>query len=141
MTYENITIRSNIQMSIDRAAHPSFPGVYSRVSYFSEWAIATICQLSIDPPVEYDCADVMAPSQENSVPITIIIQYDDHPGEISWSIADVESKTVLVHVTEELDTIARSRSQKTVFLPPGSSLMFTIRDRYGDGLCCTTPVS
>ena len=83
----------------------------------------------------------MAPSQENSVPITVIIQFDDHPGEISWSIGLSDSETVLVNMTEEIDTIARSRSQETVFLPPGSNLTFTIRDRYGDGLCCTTPVS
>lgn len=83
----------------------------------------------------------MAPSQENPVPITIVIQFDDHPGEISWSIGYVESETILVNVTEELNTIARSRSQKTVFLPPGANLSFTIRDRYGDGLCCTQPVS
>lgn len=81
------------------------------------------------------------PSQENSVPITVIIQFDDHPGEISWSIGLAESKTILVNVTEEIDTVARSRSQETVFMPPGSDLTFTIRDRYGDGLCCTTPVS
>lgn len=130
-----------VNQSLSGCAHPSFPGVYSRVSYYSEWAIATICQLSSEPPLEYDCANVMAPSQENSVPITVIIQFDDHPGEISWSIGRVESDTILVNVTEEINTVARSRSQETVFLPPGSDLIFTIRDRYGDGLCCTTPVS
>ena len=125
----------------DCAAHPSFPGVYSRVSYYSNWAISTICQLSSAPPLEYDCANVMAPSQENSVPITVIIQFDDHPGEISWSMGLAGSDSILVNVTEELDTVARSRSQETVFLAPGSNVTFTIRDRYGDGLCCTTPVS
>ena len=122
-------------------AHPSFPGVFSRISYYSEWSIATICQLSSEPPIEYDCANVTAPSEENSVPITVIIQFDDHPGEISWSIGQTESESVLVNVTEEIDTAAQSRSQETVFLPPGSNLTFTIRDRYGDGLCCNTPVS
>ena len=128
-------------------AHPSFPGVYSRISHFSEWVVANICQLSSEPPIEYDCANVTAPSEENSVPITVIIQFDDHPGEISWSISHPAAESsesesvVLVNVTEEIDTSAQSRSQETVFLPPGSNLTFTIRDRYGDGLCCNTPVS
>ena len=56
----------------------------------------------------------MAPSEENSVPITIVIQFDDHPGEISWSIGYGQSEIVLVNVTEELNTVARSKSQKTV---------------------------
>jgi len=120
-------------------AHPSFPGVYSRISNYFEWIIATICQLSSKPPLEYDCANVMAPSDENSVPITVIIQYDDHPGEISWSIGPAESELLLVNVTEDADEAAQSRSQETIFLSPGSNLMFTIRDRYGDGLCCNIP--
>ena len=122
-------------------AHPSFPGVYSRISNYSEWVIATICQFSSEPPIEYDCANVMAPSDEKSVPITVILQYDDHPGEISWSIGRAESELVLVNVTEDADAAAQSRSQETIFLPPGSNLTFTIRDRYGDGLCCNIPVS
>ena len=122
-------------------AHPSFPGVYARVSYFSEWAIATICELSSEPPQEYDCANVEPPSQESSVPVTVVIQFDDNPGEISWSISHAVSGAVLVNVTEGLDTVARSRSQETVFVPLGSLLTFTIRDRYGDGLCCAAPGS
>ncbi|MGK3755466.1 MAG: hypothetical protein ACI8RD_007776 [Bacillariaceae sp.] len=123
-------------------AHPSFPGVYSRISYHSDWSIGTICQISSKPPIEYDCANVKAPSEEKSVPITIIIQFDDHPGEISWAIEEEQTGSPLVNVTEDMNNAeAQSRSQETVFLPPGSNVTFKIRDRYGDGLCCNTPVS
>jgi hypothetical protein len=73
------------------------------------------------------------------VPITIIIQLDDHPTETSWSIVRKETETVLASVVSGTYTTAQGQFQETVFLPPGSNNLFTIFDDYGDGLCCDTP--
>ncbi|KAL3938223.1 MAG: hypothetical protein SGARI_001825, partial [Bacillariaceae sp.] len=68
-------------------AHEYFPGVFSRVSYFADWIKMTICEISNNPPPEFNCGNVVTlPSDENSVPVTVVLQLDDHPAEISWSI-------------------------------------------------------
>lgn len=123
-------------------AHPYFPGVFSRVSYFADFIKMTICDISTNPPPEYDCDNVVAlPSEENSVPITVIIQLDDHPAETSWSILRKETDTILVNVIEGTYATAQAQTRETVYLPPGSNNYFQIFDGHGDGLCCDTPVS
>jgi hypothetical protein len=102
----------------------------------------SICEISNNPPPEYDCGNVVAlPSEENSVPITVIIQLDDFPTETSWSIVRRETDTLLVNVPEGTYTTAQATTQETVFLPPGSNNYFQIFDGHGNGLCCETPVS
>ncbi|KAL3924346.1 MAG: hypothetical protein SGARI_006052, partial [Bacillariaceae sp.] len=121
-------------------AHQYFPGVFSRVSYFSEWVKLTICSISSNPPTEFNCGNVVTlPTDENSVPVTIVLQLDDHPAEISWSIVRKETDTTLVNVLAGTYTVAQETIQETVFLPPGSNNYFKIFDAYGDGLCCDTP--
>lgn len=102
----------------------------------------TICEISTNPPPEYDCGNVVAlPSEENSVPITVIIQLDDFPAETSWSIVRKETDTLLVNVLPGTYTTAQATTQETVFLPPGSNNYFQIFDGRGNGLCCESPVS
>lgn len=121
-------------------ANPSFPGVYSRVSYHAEWIKATLCEISNNSPVEYDCPTTVLPSDEDSVPVTIIIQFDDHPGEVAWSLTRKETDTVLVSVEAGTYTgSTQSSTRETVFLTPGSNIVFKIEDQYGDGLCCEPP--
>ncbi|KAG7353653.1 peptidase S8 family protein [Nitzschia inconspicua] len=121
-------------------AHPYYPGVFSRVSSFSGWAKMTVCEISSNPPPEYDCGNVAAlPTEDDSVPITIIIQLDDHPTETAWSIIRKETNTVLVNVVQGTYTVAQKTMHETVFLPPGSNIFFRILDEHGDGLCCDTP--
>lgn len=102
----------------------------------------TICSISSNPPPEYNCGNVVTlPSEENSVPVTVILQLDDHPAEISWSIVRKETDTTLVNVLAGTYDTAQATTMETVFLPPGSNNYFKIFDAYGDGLCCDTPVS
>jgi hypothetical protein len=102
----------------------------------------TICEISANPPPDYDCGNVVAlPSEENSVPVTVIIQFDDFPIETSWSIVRKETDTLLVNVPEGTYTTAQATTQETVFLPPGSNNYFQIFDKQGNGLCCDSPVS
>jgi hypothetical protein len=101
----------------------------------------TICEISANPPHEYDCGNVVAlPTEENSVPITVILQLDDFPSETSWSIVRKETDTLLVNVPQGTYTKAQVTTQETVFLPPGSNNYFQIFDGHSNGLCCETPV-
>jgi hypothetical protein len=118
--------------------------VYGRVSDQSEWIKSTICQISSNPPADFDCANnyppVLVPGYgSDSVPVTIIIQFDDYPEEISWSIKEKETGNVLVEVPTGTYNGKRSRVQETVFLPAGSTFLFAIQDSHGDGLCCNSP--
>jgi hypothetical protein len=125
-------------------ALPAFPGVYGRVSDQIEWIKSTICQISSNPPADFDCANIYPPvlvpgDGRVSVPVTIIIQFDDFPEEISWSITEKEAGNVLVEVPAGAYNGDRSRVQETVFLPAGSTFVFSIEDNFGDGLCCNSP--
>lgn len=97
-----------------------------------------MCEISHNPPLEYDCANV-AIADEDSVPVTIAIKFDDHPEEVTWSLVRKETETVLVSVEAGTYTGAQSSVQETVFLSAGSNVIFKIQDQYGDGLCCDPP--
>jgi hypothetical protein len=124
--------------------------VYGRVSHQIEWIRATTCQISADPPADFRCQDYPdLPAPENPgnpgngdtsvVPVTVVIQFDDFPEEIGWSISDSRTGVPIVEVPIGTYTGQRSRVQETVFLPGGMSYFFTVDDTYGDGLCCNTP--
>ena len=74
-----------------------------------------------------------------SVPVTIILQFDDYPMEIGWSVMDKETETILVEVAAGTYDVVQAQVPETVFLPVGSAYVFEIEDTFGDGLCCTTP--
>jgi hypothetical protein len=123
----------------------AFPGVYGRVSHQIEWIRATACQISSDPPPEFQCQNYANnPNPGNpgngaaSVPVTVVIQFDDFPEEIGWSISDRTTGISILEVPIGAYSRERSRVQETVFLPAGSTYFFTIDDSYGNGLCCNT---
>jgi len=119
-------------------ALPAFPGVYSRISAELEWLRATICEIS-DAPPDYLACDSSATETPRSVPVTVAIQLDDFPEEISWSIQDSVDGTVYAEVTVGTYTDAQARVRETVFLPGGKTVVFRIDDSFGDGLCCNSP--
>lgn len=136
-------------------ANPNFPGVYSRVSHHATWIRQQVCRRSVRPPSEYHCddddhGDVDGDSAaENhhgvhSVPVTLIIEFDDHPGDLSWSIRRRQTDTVLVNVEVGTYTSSQAQTQvrEQVYLPsPSAHYILTIQDHYGDGLCCDVPGS
>ncbi len=103
-----------------------------------DWLRTTICEVSNDPPGYLNCNNT-ATLPPRSVPVTVSIQLDDFPEEISWSIQDAVDGTVFAEVPFGVYTDAGSRVGETVFLPAGSSVVFKIEDSFGDGLCCNTP--
>ena len=67
--------------------------------------------------------------------IDVSVTFDDHPGEISWTITDDEGQDV--HLSGLYVSLgAGSTIEEHVCLPEGC-YTFTINDTYGDGLCCT----
>lgn len=123
-------------------AHPSFPGIYARVSHELDWIKSTICQISRTPPEELDCDNheyTPAPSPASTGPVTVTITLDDFPLETGWSITNKLTRQVLVDIPQETYLTPRSTVQETVLLSKGGTFEFQIRDAHGDGLGSTTP--
>jgi len=116
----------------------SFPGVYSRVSSLVDWLSNHICQISRSPPNYLDC-DEASMLHIESIPVTVTIQLDDFPEEISWSIQDEIGVNTYAEVPQGAYTDARSIIRETVLLPGGQRFVFQIQDSFGDGLCCNQP--
>ena len=125
----------------------SFPGVYARISDQIDWIRSTTCQISDNAPPEFRCEDYSNidfpdpgnSASDESVPVTIVIQFDDFPQETGWSISDAQTGVVIIEVPPGTYSGERSRVQETVFLAPGVRFFFNIDDSYGDGLCCNVP--
>ncbi len=63
--------------------------------------------------------------------VTLDLNVDEFPEEISWQITDANNQIIVSN-----ETIESSRSvNHTVCLEPGT-YTFTITDNFGDGLCC-----
>lgn len=52
-------------------ANPSFPGVYSRVSYDAQWIKDTVCKISSAPPAYFNCASPPVPSPTAPPPVRV----------------------------------------------------------------------
>jgi trypsin len=116
----------------------NFPGVYSRISSRTDWLRNNICRMSMTPPEYLDC-EVPSTIPPRSIPVTVAIQFDDFPEELSWSMQDETGVNTYAEVPFGTYTEARSRIHETVFLPGGQRFLFQINDSFGDGLCCNQP--
>lgn len=115
-------------------------GVYSRISYEVEWIKQTLCFISENPPVDYDCSLYSPPSNEdNTVPVTITLNLDDFPEETGWTVRNKADGSLLGQAVPGDYTEKRATVVETVFLPSGSTCIFEITDAYGDGMCCNQP--
>ena len=105
-----------------------------------DWIKSTICAISSNPPPQMNCSDysnIQVPSQ-SSVPVTVIIQFDDFPEEIGWSITSKINANVLAQVDPGVYQVPKSKVQEVVFVPAESSYIFEIEDNVGDGLCSSS---
>ncbi|KAL3941548.1 MAG: hypothetical protein SGARI_000563 [Bacillariaceae sp.] len=120
-----------------------FPGVYSRVSHQYHWIRMNVCENSIDPPDSFECdAPTLPPAQD--IEVTIAIQFDDFPGEITFFLIDDTEygATVMEHGEGSFaENEAASTVSFTVPLKERSTYTFKIDDSGGDGLCCYQPGS
>eukprot|EP00521_Asterionellopsis_glacialis_P009510 CAMPEP_0195288158 /NCGR_PEP_ID=MMETSP0707-20130614/4932_1 /TAXON_ID=33640 /ORGANISM="Asterionellopsis glacialis, Strain CCMP134" /LENGTH=277 /DNA_ID=CAMNT_0040347983 /DNA_START=172 /DNA_END=1005 /DNA_ORIENTATION=+ len=67
--------------------------------------------------------------------ITIVIQFDKVPSETGWSLFcnGVEER----NITANTYSVPNGIISDTFIVQPDSSCEFTIRDTFGDGICCT----
>jgi hypothetical protein len=111
------------------------------VSNQFEWIRSQVCELSSEPPDYFDC-NAPTPPPAQDIEITIAIQFDDFPMEISWLLKD---DTFYGQTASEMppDSYADQEQQASVFhsvtVKERSTYSFIITDKGGDGLCCYTP--
>lgn len=120
----------------------TFPGVYSRVSNQYQWIKKNVCDLSVNPPAEFECDAPVEPVKE--VQVTIALTFDDFPGETSFLIIDDSGFGVtLVEFPADSFTDASPKSTfyHTLTMKESSTYTFIISDSGGDGLCCYEPGS
>jgi hypothetical protein len=116
----------------------TFPGVYARVSNQFTWVQKQVCDLSVNPPAEFECdAPTLPPAKD--VQVTIAITFDDFPDEITVMIIDDTGFGVTL-VEFPVNSFAGVAPQTTFYhtlnMKERSSYTFIINDSGGDGLCC-----
>ena len=133
-------------------ANPDFPGVYSRVSYFTDWIESNVCARATTPPSDFDCSNngssaptpsttaqppTPTPATGDLINVTVGIQLDDYPEEIGWRI-DQLGLTVneIIRVPAGVYRTPDSVVTRTVAVPKGELYSFAIFDVIGDGMCC-----
>jgi trypsin len=117
-------------------ADPNFPGVWASVFDQIDWLTGMICQISTSPPRQfYDCPQK---GIDGDVPVVVEITLDDYPMESSWQVTCNNGLVYGEAVIGKYGFKKNEVLQEVVYLPSGSTCVFTIKDKYGDGLCCDT---
>jgi hypothetical protein len=110
---------------------PNYPGVYTRISAYTNWIHDRICELSAVPPA--DCNTTNTDPAADSVKVTLYIQYDDFPEEVFWRLED-KSTGQTIAVQPSIPGRRAFFSHKLSLRPGRYTLQVT--DMQGDGLCC-----
>ena len=82
---------------------------------------------------------IPAPSGNGLIAVEIEIEFDGHPESSGWLIADAAYEKFLHHIPYGAYPAGTTMAEEIVFLKPGRSYMFTMEDKFGDGMCCPSP--
>merc|ERR1712032_747485 len=77
---------------------------------------------------------------EDEVNISITIDFDDYPGDISWELHDICQVADAVMIGEGRGYGPTYANEAVIVLNevvPHGEFLFVIKDSFGDGLCCT----
>ena len=130
----------------------------SRISQNYEWIRGLVCALSSPgmAPISFDCDNLdpstiteeaatttqsssyikgtAAVASARTVPVFVVIVFDEFAYEISWQIRDLTDGLDVAKVPENTYISYEDEVVETVYLIPGHSYRFVIMDSYGDGL-------
>jgi secreted trypsin-like serine protease len=141
---------NNIQVGIVSASygcsHPTLPSLNVRLSYVHEWIDDIVCELSNDPPEDFNCsisptADVPPIDMEDTVQLSIQLKVDENPKERGWILQSIDANgREVTHAGRPIlsfrDQEPISTVEEIVSVPNNREYTFTLLDSYGDGYCC-----
>lgn len=84
--------------------------------------------------ISRELASSCSASNESSWKLALTV--DDYPWETRWTIKDSSGNKVAYGPPDDTNYEKGSEYEETGCLPPGE-YVFTVKDRGGDGLCCT----
>jgi hypothetical protein len=136
------------------------PPFYARISNAYEGIDEVVCQLSLDPPADFNCTrssseeiesavdcsevnsnlpiDVDCTQNEPTVTLRLELMLDGKPEERGWILQSKDSRGILVTFAERpifsfADVAPQSQVTEEFQLPNNRAYVFTILDEFGDG--------
>ncbi|GKY97987.1 hypothetical protein MPSEU_000756800 [Mayamaea pseudoterrestris] len=73
-----------------------------------------------------------------TVSITVNVQYDQYPEEFAWSIVDTTTSLNVVNYPYKTFYTKNKYLSGTTQLVKGRKYKLVMKDKYGDGICCST---
>jgi trypsin len=123
-------------------ADPTLPGIYARVSYVKDWLADHICQLSLDPPSQYNCTTPVPKPDLSGEMINVTFQFsldDVFPNETGWIVQGLVEDRLVTYHHVPIGSYKNATSPSTsIPLPNDRAYVFTIFDSFGDGNVAAT---
>ena len=119
--------------------HDTLPGVYARVSSEIEWITEQVCELSVDPPADFNCPP--RPSRGGiKTFVTVEIRLGNWvPYSTGWLLESADGKTIYAYRStqtygnEYLDQVVT----ETIAVDNDQNFRFVVMHNDALGFCCS----